>query len=86
LSAHPIKDKGVALLSPPKVRKFPPFGDVKICCFRDPNDIVVERVEAERRLWRLGAARVSPKRVGNPWRGEGAFIIFPVTTTTMEVS
>ena len=41
-----LKDKGVAFLSPPQTLNFPPFGDFKFCCLRDPDGIVLELVEA----------------------------------------
>ena len=41
-----LKDKGVSFLSPPQTLDVPGFGDFKFCCFRDPDGIVLELVEA----------------------------------------
>ena len=41
-----LKGKGVEFLSPPQTLDVQGFGDFKFCCFRDPDGIVLEFVEA----------------------------------------
>ena len=41
-----LKGRGVEFLSSPQTVGIPEIGDFKLCCFRDPDGIVLELVQA----------------------------------------